>query len=132
MRPILGKWSDETYALMRIVLGFLFVCYGSQKSFGFPGEPLGELSTFIHVGGAIELVGGLLIATGLLTSLAAFVCSGQMAVAYFMFHAAGGFWPTVNKGDSAVVYCFVFLYMAAKGSGIWSIDSLLQRGTRPR
>jgi putative oxidoreductase len=79
------------------------------------------------VGGWIELVAGILILIGLFTGVAAFISSGEMAVAYFMVHAKGGFWPIVNHGESAVLYCFAFLYMAACGSGIWSVDQLRSR-----
>ena len=127
MRPLLFKFTEPIYSIVRLILGLLFASYGSQALFNFPpGEPH-ELPALIVVGKAIELAGGLMIASGLLTSIAAFICSGEMAVAYFMFHAKAGFWPTVNKGDMAVLYCFVFLFMAAKGSGWLSIDAFIQR-----
>ena len=131
MRPILARFSEPVYALLRIVVGFLFACHGSQTFFNIPpGEPH-ELAPLILIGKVIELAGGLLIAAGLLTGISAFICSGQMAVAYWFFHAKGGFWPLVNQGEMAVLYCFVFLFMAAKGSGIWSVDSLLARRSPP-
>ena len=127
MRPILGKSHDQVYALMRIVVGFLFACHGSQSLFNFPPGEHYDIPLFFLVGKVIELIGGILILAGFLTSIAAFICSGEMAVAYFMAHAKGGFFPIVNKGELAVLFCFVFLFMAAKGSGIWSVDGLLAR-----
>ena len=114
---------------MRIVIGLLFACHGSQKLLGWPpGGPPGALPPLMVVAGIIELVGGLLIAIGFLTGWAAFIASGEMAVAYFTAHAPrGGPIPLVNKGELAVVYCFIFLFIAAHGAGIWSIDSMIQR-----
>jgi putative oxidoreductase len=111
------------YAILRIVVGIMFAMHGSQKLFGFPtGTPVPPAS-LMGLAGIIELVAGCLIAVGFLTGYAAFLASGQMAVAYFMQHAGqGGFWPIMNRGELAVVYCFLFLYMAARGSGPWSID----------
>ncbi len=111
------------YGVMRIVVGLLFTCHGAQKLFGFFGgigeEPgsTAPLISLVGLAGVIELVGGLLIAIGLLTSLAALIASGQMAAAYFMAHAPRGFWPIENGGELAVLYCFVFLYIAARGTG---------------
>jgi putative oxidoreductase len=125
---ILGRHSDVTYALMRTVTGLLFACHGAQKVLGLLGaEKTPPLASLMGVGGLIELVGGLLIALGLFAGPAAFVCSGMMAVAYFMAHADKGFWPIVNRGELAVVYCFVFLYMASRGSGRYSIDAVRTR-----
>jgi putative oxidoreductase len=126
------RFAPYAYALMRIMVGLLFACHGSQKLFGFPpsGRPGPPVGSLYWIGGVIELVGGLMIALGLLAPIAAFICSGEMAVAYFMSHAPGGFFPIVNKGELAVVYCFVFLFIAAYGSGIWSLDSLFSRGRR--
>jgi len=90
----------------------------------------GPLPPLMKVAGGIELIGGLLIAIGLFTGIAAFIASGEMAVAYFMGHAShGGFWPLENKGELAVLYCFVFLFIAAHGAGIWSIDNAIRRKT---
>lgn len=124
----LGKYSDICYALMRIVVGFLFACHGAQKLFGvFGGQP--PPSPLLHAAGVIEFVAGCLVAVGLWAGYAAFIASGEMAVAYFMVHAPQGFWPIVNKGEPAVLYCFVFLFLAAKGSGRFSADELV-RGRR--
>jgi putative oxidoreductase len=123
----LRRTAEPLYALVRIVAGLLFSCHGAQKLFGVLGGQKVE-GGLMTLAGVIELIGGLLIALGLFTGLAAFVSSGQMAVAYFMAHAPQGFWPVVNKGELAVVYCFLFLYVAAKGAGIWSVDSARRRG----
>jgi len=128
MRPILSKLEAPIYAFLRIVVGFLFLCHGLQKlfgAFGGSGRPHG----LFLAAGAIECVCGALILIGLVGSLAAFIAAGEMAVAYFHVHAKMGFWlwPIVNHGELAVAYCFVFLYIAARGSGSLSVDSLLGR-----
>ncbi|UOG73933.1 DoxX family protein [Hymenobacter tibetensis] len=129
MNDTVSRFAPHTYALLRIVIGVLFAMHGSQKLFGAPGDnPPVELASLMGVAGIIEFIGGLLIAVGFLTRPAAFISSGTMAVAYFMAHAPGGLLPIINKGEPAVIYCFVFLYIWAHGSGIWSIDSLLHRG----
>ena len=130
----LERYTELIYALFRIMFGLLFASHGAQKLFGMfggvdgQGAKLGPEGGLGYVAGWIELVAGLMIAIGLFTGIAAFIASGTMAVAYFMAHASGGFWPLVNKGEMAVLYCFAFLYMAARGSGIWSVDHL--RGPR--
>ncbi|HXU47078.1 MAG TPA: DoxX family protein [Thermoanaerobaculia bacterium] len=125
----LSRYQANIYAIMRFVVGGLFACHGADKLFGcFSGHPMTGVPLMLAAG-IIEFVGGLLIALGLWAGPAAFIASGQMAVAYFMGHASGGFWPIVNKGELAVVYCFVFLYIASHGSGIWSLDALI-RGRR--
>jgi putative oxidoreductase len=122
--PGLGRYEPQAYALMRIVIGLLFVCHGLSKLIGWPTPvPEGAPTFILYVAGPIEVVGGLLVAIGLFADWAAFLCSGLMAAAYFMAHAANGLLPIVNKGEPAVVYCFVFLYIAARGSGIWSVDA---------
>lgn len=124
-----SSYASYAYALLRIVVGLLFAMHGSQKLMGFPGDGAGmPLASLMGVAGIIELVGGLLIMVGLFTRPAAFLASGTMAVAYFMAHFPKHPLPIINEGELAVVYCFVFLFIAAYGSGIWSIDSL--RGTR--
>lgn len=127
MERFLGRYSPYIYALLRIVAGFLLVWHGSQKLLGYPApkEPR-ALDAMMGVAGAIELVGGLMIMLGLFTSVAAFLASGFLAVAYFMAHAPRGFLPLTNGGELAVIYCFVFLYIAARGSGALSIDSLIR------
>jgi putative oxidoreductase len=124
MERWLGRYSEVLYTLMRVVVGLLFACHGAQKLFGVLGGQ-SQLSNPMLVAAAIvEFVGGGLVAIGLWAGYAAFVASGQMAVAYFMVHASGGFWPIVNKGELAVLYCLVFLYIASRGSGRLSVDAL--------
>ena len=120
----LGKYSGYVYALMRIIFGLMFACHGAQKLFGMFGGK-GGAQGMMMVGGIIEFGCGFLIALGLLTRPAAFLASGMMAVAYFMAHFPGGFLPIVNKGELAVVYCFIFLYMFFRGGGLLSLDSII-------
>ncbi|MEJ8756904.1 DoxX family protein [Pontibacter sp. H259] len=128
MDRFLGNYSSHFYALLRIVAGLLFAMHGSQKLFGWPGGgDTVEIASLMGLAGIIELVGGLMIAFGFLTSWAAFIASGEMAVAYFMAHAPQGAFPILNQGELSVLYCFLFLYMAARGSGIWSIDAAMGR-----
>ena len=123
----LGSHGERAYALLRIVAGLLFACHGAQKLFGALGGTAMTSNPMMLLAGVIEFGGGLLIAIGLFTSWAAFLASGQMAVAYFMVHAKGGFWPIINKGELAVVYCFLFLYIAARGSGPYSVDAAMRK-----
>ncbi len=132
MERYLGRYSEALYALLRFVSGVLFACHGAQKLFGALGGQQMTSSPLMLVGGIIEFFGGLMIALGLFAGFAAFLASGMMAVAYFMVHAKGGFWPIVNKGEPAVVYCFLFLYIASRGSGEYSLESLLFRRGAPR
>lgn len=126
MLGFLDRYTDYTYALLRIVSGFLFLFHGSQKLLGFPGStPEGIPEFIIYIAGPIELVGGILIMVGLFTRYAAFLCAGLMAAAYFMAHAANDLFPILNRGELAIMFCFVYLYIACVGSGIWSIDSIL-------
>jgi len=120
MERLLGRFAEIFYALMRFVVGALFACHGAQKLFHVFGGP--HVAFDLHhskmlIAALIELLGGALVAIGLFTSCAAFVASGEMAVAYWTVHASGGFWPIENKGELAVLYCFVFLYIAARGAG---------------
>jgi putative oxidoreductase len=125
MTSFLSKYSAHCYALMRIVVGFLFLWHGSQKLFGFPvGMPAGVPLFITYVAGPIELVGGILVMIGLFTHWAAFIASGEMAVAYWMAHATKALLPILNQGELAVIYCFVFLFIAAQGGGTWSVDNL--------
>lgn len=122
----LGKYSGYAYAVMRIIVGLLFACHGGQKTLGFPPVAKAmQLDSLGLIGGYIELIAGLLIAFGLLTRAAAFIASGEMAVGYFMVHAHGGFFPIVNRGEPAVIYCFVFLYIFFHGAGPLSLDSMI-------
>jgi putative oxidoreductase len=127
MERWLGRYSEVVYALMRMVVGLLFACHGAQKLFGVFGGQNIPSSPLMVTAGVIELIGGGLVALGLWAGYAAFVASGHMAVAYFMMHAPGGFWPIANKGEPAVLFCFIFLYIASRGSGRLSVDALTKR-----
>ena len=131
MPAFLNRYGDVTYALLRVVAGGMFACHGAQKVLGAFGGQAVPLQSMMGFAGVVELVGGLMVAVGLLSGWAAFLCSGQMAVAYFMVHAKQGLLPIVNKGELAVLYCFVFLYIASRGSGRWSLDAALGRPRRP-
>ena len=118
------SFSTQTYALMRMVTGFLFLWHGTQKLFSFPVAMPMELPAFvIYVAGPIELVGGFLVMIGFMTRWAALLCSGLMAVAYWMAHGTQGVFPLTNGGELAALYCFVFLFISAQGSGIWSVEA---------
>ena len=127
----LSKWEPRMLSVLRIVTGFLFMAHGTQKLFDFPAgpkpSPRPPLASVMGVGGLLEFVGGLLILFGLFTRPVAFVLSGMMAVAYFGWHAPRSFWPVVNGGDAAVLYCFIFLYFVFAGPGPWSVDYCLRR-----
>ena len=125
------QWAPRLLSVLRIITGFLYMQHGAQKLFGFlggiPGGPPPMLS-MTGVAGVLEFFGGLLILLGLFTRPVAFILSGEMAVAYFTRHAPNGFWPLENRGELAVLYCFLYLYLSAAGGGAWSLDSLLRRG----
>ncbi len=122
MQRRLKRFDAQIYALFRIVPGFLFLCHGAQKLFGLFGGPSGEMPpALLYAAGGIEFVGGALVALGLYASWAAFICSGQMAVAYFMVHQSMGLLPIQNHGELAALYAFIFLLIAARGNGIWSL-----------
>lgn len=124
MQKLLGRYSPYLYALLRIVAGFAFAEHGAQKLFGVLGGHAAPLASQFGLAGIIEFVGGILIALGLFTSPIAFIASGEMAWAYFQQHARHGLWPIQNGGELTVLYCFIFLYFAAAGSGKLSIDSI--------
>jgi putative oxidoreductase len=127
MERWLSKYSEILYGIFRIVVGALFACHGAQKLFGMFGGLGAPLTPLLVAAGIIEFFGGVLIALGLGAGYAAFIASGEMAFAYFMMHAPGGFWPIKNKGELAVHYCFIFLYIASKGSGRLSIEALARK-----
>lgn len=130
----LNRFADPVYCIMRLLVGLMFAAHGAQKILGWfpkPGQPPAALDMLTTVGGWIELICGLLIAIGLLTRPAAFLASGTMAVAYFMAHASGGFFPIVNRGELAVIYTWVFLFMFFYGPGRWSVDAMMRRGSDP-
>ncbi len=120
--------EGHTYALVRIVTGFLFLWHGAQKLVGFPMPPPEAPALVLYVGGPIELVGGTLIMIGLFTRWAAFIAAGEMAAAYWMAHATQALHPMQNQGELAILYCFIFLYIAATGGGRWSIDAVRTSG----
>jgi putative oxidoreductase len=132
MDRFLGRYSEAIYAALRVMAGIMFAMHGAQKVLGAFGGQKVPLASLFGLGGVIELVGGLLIAIGLFTSWAAFIASGEMAVAYFMVHAPQGPLPLQNKGELAVLYCFLFLYMAARGGGRYSLDATMRRPAAPR
>lgn len=120
----LDNYQEQAYALLRITAGFMFLLHGTQKFFNFPQQyPYGELGFLSIAAGSIELIGGVLIILGLTTRGAAILCSGTMAVAYWLVHGTKSFYPLVNGGELAALYCFIFLFIACKGSGIWSMDN---------
>jgi putative oxidoreductase len=140
MERQLGRFAPQIHAITRILVGVMFACHGAQKLFGAFGGVQGEMpAPMLYLGGIIEFFGGLMIAGGLYTSWAAFFASGMMAVAYFIAHwpsagperfpGQGAFWPILNHGELAVVYCWVFLGLAATGGGIWSADAAM--GKKP-
>ena len=125
MTQSLSRWMPQALSLLRIVVGVLFLEHGTQKLLGFP-PPLNPapLSMLLVIQGWIELVGGILVAIGLFTRAAAFVLSGDMAVAYFMVFPPKSFFPAVSGGDLAILYCFVFFFLIFAGGGPWSVDAL--------
>ena len=123
---LLGRYTEQTYALVRIIVPLLYFCHGAQKLFGAFGgmgghSVWGGPPLFIAAG-LIEVPAGLLIGLGWFTTPVAFVASGEMAIAYFTQHLPRGFWPIENHGELPVLFCFVFLFIAARGPGIWSLD----------
>jgi len=124
-----ARWVGPAHALLRIVSGALFFCHGAQKMLGwFGGLPQGvKLEGLVLAAGIIELVGGALIALGLFTKPVAFVCAGEMAYAHFKAHFPTAFWPIQNHGETAVLNCFIFLFLWAAGAGPWSLDDALAR-----
>jgi len=126
-----AAWGPQLLSLLRIVAAFMFIQSGTMKLFGFPmAMPDGStasLMTQMGIGALLELVGGGLLLVGLFTRPVAFILSGEMAVAYFQFHAPQSFWPIVNQGQPAVLYCFIWLYLSAAGPGPWSLDALRKK-----
>jgi putative oxidoreductase len=123
----LAPWSSQILSLLRIEAGLLFLSHGTAKYFALPHvadfDNLQPMSV-LGVAGVFELVGGVLITIGLFTRPVAFILSGMMAVAYFLAHAPRGFFPILNGGEPAVLFCFIFLYLAAAGGGVWSVDAM--------
>ncbi|MEX0921580.1 MAG: DoxX family protein [Rhodovibrionaceae bacterium] len=125
----LAPWRPQLLSVLRIMAGLLFLQHGTTKHLGFPASAMNDVATFSMGGiaGLFELVGGALLVVGLFTRPVAFVLSGVMAAAYFIAHAPQGFYPLLNGGELAALYCFTFLYLSAAGGGAWSLDRLLNK-----
>ena len=131
---LLERWQPQVLALLRIFAALLFLEHGTAKLFHFPIPQPGvpdHLPTILLAAAVIELVGGVLVTLGLFTRLAAFIMSGEIAIGYFMFHFPQGFWPLANKGEAAILYSFIFLYIAAAGPGAWSVDRMRMKAPVP-
>lgn len=127
--PIPASWSDKLLSVLRIVAGLAFLQHGLSKFFGVPPFPMpGPLPPLLIAAATIELVGGALVAIGLFTRPAAFVASGMSAVGYWMAHGSKSFFPAENGGEAILLYCFIFLFLAAAGGGVWSVDAVRKRG----
>ena len=125
-----SRWQPQVLAILRIVTGLLFLEHALIKLLGFPpgGKPgLQDVGSYLWIAGVIELVTSALVTLGLFTRLAAFIAAGEMAIAYWTVHAKMGFYPAVNMGEAAILFCFVFLYLAAAGPGAWSVDAARRR-----
>lgn len=135
IQSIFAKWASfapQVLGILRIIAAFVFMLTGTSKLFAFPvGMPpddsTAQFMTQAWIGGVLEVFGGGLVLIGLFTRPVTFILSGMMAVAYWQFHAPGSFWPTVNGGVAAVIYCFVWLYFSAAGAGPWSIDAMRRK-----
>lgn len=128
MKNFRSRIEPYAFAVFRIVIGLLFLQFGTQKLCEWPSPPVGYTpETILIVAAWIELICGFLIMIGLVADLAAFVASGEMAFAYFLGHFPIAFWPIASRGVPAVLFCFAFLYIASRGSGVWSVDSLWKR-----
>ena len=128
--PAPAPWPSRVLSIVRIVFGFLFITFGTMKIFGWPSvaQPMPPMPAFsqMWIGGWMEIIGGVLITIGLFTRPVAFIASGMCAAAYFIAHAPKGLYPAANGGETVMLYCFIFLYLAAAGGGAWSADA--QRG----
>lgn len=127
------RYSGQALSLLRIVAALLFLLHGTSKLFGFPplSMPAPEPGSLLWLGALLELVGGSLLLVGFFSRPIAFILSGEMAVAYFMFHAPKSLYPSVNEGDAAILFCFVFLYIALAGPGPWAVDRPLEIDDEP-
>ena len=129
MKDFLNSWSPQVLSLLRIVVSLLFMQHGGQKLFGFPAPQNAsfELFSLYGMAGILEFFGGALLLIGLFTRPIAFLLCGEMAFAYFLSHFPKGFWPIVNRGELAVLFCFIFLYFVFSGGGPWEIDRLINK-----
>ena len=132
----LSAWTPKLLSVLRIIAAFLFIQYGTTKLFAWPGAVMlngatVQVASLIGVAAVLETFGGLLLLAGLFTRPVAFLLAGEMAAAYFMGHAGRGFWPVLNQGSIAVLFCFVWLYISAAGPGPWSLDALMRRTEAP-
>ena len=132
MAFFMSSWEKYLYSILRIVAGFLFLWHGSMKLFGYPPLSGGSTMpmTIVVIGGIIEFFGGIFIMFGLFTHVTAFIASGEMAVAYWMAHFPVAFLPIQNYGEMALLNCFLFFYIAARGSGVWALDNLIFKTPR--
>jgi len=127
MKPFMSHYNSQIYAVLRILVGFLFLWHGLQKLFGIPAPmPAGVPAFIIYGAGPIELITGALVMIGLFTHWASFLASGEMACAYWMAHGTKALLPIQNNGELAVIYCFIFLFFSTQGGGIWSVDALIK------
>lgn len=130
MNEFWDNWQSRVLALLRIITGFLFLWHGTQKLFGFPPPSQSgqdSISGLLLIAGILEFVGGAFLILGLWTRWSAFILSGMMAVAYWMFFGAKSLLPIINGGEMAVLYCFVFFYLFFAGGGSWSLDGYIQK-----
>ena len=127
----LSRFVEPTYAIMRVIVGLLFAFHGAQKLFGVFDSTARPIVSLMGLAGVIEFTAGLFVMIGLLAGVAAFIASGQMAFAYFFAHAPRGGWPIQNDGELAVLFCFLFLFISARGAGMWSVDAMMFADRRP-